>query len=157
MRSSRHNNRRGGCCGPGSGPFGSGPGPFSSGPRSRGGRGLYRSRNGRILGVCKGLAEYFDVRVSVVRAAAIIAFIFTGFWPVIGLYLLAAFFMKPEPVMPFAREAEREFYDSYTESRAGALSRIKRKFESLDRRIRRMEDVVTSKDFEWEQRMNSSK
>jgi len=66
-------------------------------------------------------------------------------------------FMKPEPVMPFRGEEDREFYDSYTESRAGALSRIKRKFEGLDRRIRRMEDVVTSKDFEWEQRMNNGK
>ncbi|WP_147822348.1 envelope stress response membrane protein PspC [Salidesulfovibrio onnuriiensis] len=154
MRSSRRNNGRGGWrgyrrdCG----------GSFQHGAdgASRG-RGLYRSRDGRVLGVCKGLAEYFDVRVSVVRAAVIVAFIFTGFWPVVGLYLLAAFFMKPEPVMPFAREEDREFYDSYTDSRAGALTRIKRKFESLDRRIRRMEDVVTSKDFEWEQRMNGSR
>lgn len=123
-------------------------------PRPRHGRGLYRSRDGRILGVCRGLADYFDVSVTMVRAAAIVAFIMTGFWPVVGLYLLGAVIMKPEPIMPFCNENEREFYNSYAESRAGGLSRIKRKFENLDRRIRRMEDVVTSKDFEWEQRMN---
>ena len=156
MRANSWKNRKSGRCGHGRDSCGEfNGGPFGSGPRSGGGQGLYRSRNGRILGVCRGLAEYFDVSVTVVRAAAIVLFIVTGFWPVVGLYLLGAVFMRPEPVMPFRGEEDREFYDSYTESRAGALSRIKRKFESLDRRIRRMEDVVTSKDFEWEQRMKS--
>ena len=38
-----------------------------------------------ILGVCKGLAEYFDVKVKWVRIAAVIALIATGFWPALAL------------------------------------------------------------------------
>ncbi len=34
--------------------------------------GLYRSRNGVLLGVCKGLAGYFDFSVYWVRAILII-------------------------------------------------------------------------------------
>ena len=119
-------------------------------------RGLYRSRNGVFLGVCKGIAEYFDFSPGAVRAVVILLFLVTGIWPVGLLYLIAAMVMKMEPVVPFAGPADQEFYNSYTSSRAGALERIKRKFDSLDRRLRRMEDVVTSRDFEWERRMRNS-
>ncbi len=115
--------------------------------------GLYRSRNGRLLGVCQGIANYLDVRVSMVRILTVIAFLFTGIWPVGILYLVAAALLKPEPATPFASEDEREFYNSYADSRTGALARLKRRFEGLDRRIRRMEDVVTSRDFQWEQKL----
>jgi phage shock protein C len=60
-------------------------------------RGLYRSRNGILLGVCRGVAEYFDFSVFWIRALVVILFIFTGFWPVVGLYILAALLMKSEP------------------------------------------------------------
>lgn len=118
-------------------------------------RGLYRSRKGVILGVCRGLAEYFDLNVFWVRVVAVLLLLFTGLWPAAGLYLLGGLLMKPEPVVPFNNTAEREFYNSYTGSRNMALQRLKRKFDNLDRRIRRMEHIVTSKDFDWERRFQS--
>ena len=59
-------------------------------------RGLYRSRDGIILGVCRGVADYFDFSAFWIRIILIAAFILTGFWPVIGIYLLAALLMKSE-------------------------------------------------------------
>jgi phage shock protein C len=117
--------------------------------------GIYRARNGVFLGVCKGIAEYFDLSVFWVRMAMVIVFIFSGFWPVIGVYLVAAFFMKPKPVKPIESEEEREFYDSYVHSPKTAAQRLKKKFEELDRRIRRMEDKVTGREYEWERRFRS--
>ncbi len=118
-------------------------------------RGLYRSRKGVILGVCRGLSEYFDLNVFWVRAFAVLLLLFTGLWPMAGLYLIGGLLMKPEPVVPFKSTAEREFYNSYTGSRGMALQRLKRKFDNMDRRIRRMEHIVTSKDFDWERRFQS--
>lgn len=63
-------------------------------------RGLYRSRNGAILGVCRGIADYFDLSVFWIRATAVILFICTGFWPIVGLYILAALLMKSDPTRP---------------------------------------------------------
>lgn len=63
-------------------------------------RGLYRSRRGVLLGVCRGLAEYFDFSVIWVRILTVIAFIITGFWPVGVLYLIMALIMKPAPATP---------------------------------------------------------
>jgi phage shock protein C len=36
-----------------------------------------------------------------------------------------------------------------------AAQRLKKKFQDLDRRIRRMEDKVTGREYEWEKRFNS--
>jgi phage shock protein C len=117
--------------------------------------GIYRSRSGVFLGVCKGIAEYFDFSVFWVRMVLVIVFIFSGFWPVIGVYLVAAFFMKPKPVKPIESEEEREFYDSYVHSPKTAAQRLRKKFEELERRIRGMEDKVTGREYEWERRFRS--
>jgi phage shock protein C len=117
--------------------------------------GLYRSRNGVILGVCKGLADYFNFKVFWVRVLAVVAFVFTGFWPAGILYLIMALIMKPAPVLRPMDEAEEEFYHSYADSRSMAMGRVKRTYENLERRLRRLEDAVTSRDFRWDQRAGS--
>jgi len=73
----------------------------------------------------------------------------------IGLYILAALIMKPEPIRPFESEAERDFYDGYMDSRRRSLRRVRRHYKNIDHRLRRMEDVVTGKGFEWEEKMNN--
>jgi phage shock protein C len=116
--------------------------------------GLYRSRKGVILGVCRGLADFFDFSLFGIRSIAVALLILTGFWPVTGLYLLAALLMKPEPVMPIHDDAEQEFYDSYTHSRHRAVQRLKQRFENLERRIQRMEHIVTSAEYDWDRRFH---
>ena len=117
--------------------------------------GLYRSRNGIILGVCRGVAEYFDFSVFWARTIAFILFLFSGFWPIAALYFIAALLMKPEPVIPIQNEDQQEFYDSYVYSRKGATDRLKRRYDNLDRRIQRMEHTVTAREFDWDQRLNT--
>jgi len=117
--------------------------------------GVYRSRNGIILGVCRGIAEYFDFSVFWVRAIALILLFITGFWPITGLYFITALLMKPEPVVPIQTEEEQEFYDSYTHSSRGAVDRLKRRYDNLERRIQRMEHTVTAREFNWDQRLNT--
>jgi phage shock protein C len=120
---------------------------------SRGG--MYRSRNGVIFGVCRGLAEHFDFSVVWARAIAIIFLLVSGFWPAIGLYLIATFLMKPAPVVPIETEAEQEFYDSYTNSRHLAAHRIKKRYENLEKRLRRLEHLVTTRKFDWDERLRN--
>ena len=117
-------------------------------------RGIYRSRNGAIFGVCRGLAEHFDFSVFWVRAIAAILLVFSGLWPAMILYLLAALVMRPEPAKPFSSPDEKEFYDHYTSSRHDAAQRLKRRYENLEKRVRRMEDTVTSREFDWDNRLS---
>lgn len=116
--------------------------------------GLYRARRGMLFGVCAGLADRFNLSVFWTRAIVLIGFIFTGFWPVGVAYLLAALLMKPAPVVAFDSVDDAEFYNSYAGSRSMAMSRVKRTYDGLDRRIQRMESIVTGKDYDWDRRMN---
>jgi len=117
--------------------------------------GFYRARDGVILGVCKGIANYFDFSVLWIRIGMITIFLLSGFWPVIGIYLAAALLMKPAPVHSARNDDEQEFYDSYVNSPRNAAQRLKKKFHDLERRIRRMEDTVTGREYEWERKFNS--
>ena len=101
-------------------------------------KGLYRSRDGIILGVCRGVADYFDFSAFWIRAILIVVFIFTGFWPVIGIYILAAILMKSEPGLPGEKDSKRKNPCRYNRARRETAERIKRKWGHLEKRIRRM-------------------
>ena len=52
--------------------------------------GLHRiPDHGVIAGVLAGIAEYFDWNVRLLRAAVVIVFIFSGFFPIVVLYELS--------------------------------------------------------------------
>ena len=116
--------------------------------------GLYRSRNGVIMGVCRGLADYFDFSVFWIRAIAVILFIFTGFWPVVGIYLLAALLMKSAPAKYGGTGSSHKADSRYRCMKNDTAERLKRKWKHLEKRIRRMEDKVTSREFDWNSRFH---
>ena len=117
--------------------------------------GLYRSRDGIILGVCKGIAEFFDFSVFWTRVITVILIFISGFWPVIGIYFIAALLMKPKPILPINSYEEQEFYDSYTHSKKSAVYRIRKRYENIERRLQRLEHSITSPEFDWDRRLNS--
>jgi phage shock protein C len=108
-----------------------------------------------VFGVCRGLGDYFDLSVVGIRVVFVIILIFSGLWPIVALYLLASLLIKPEPVRPIETEEEQDFYDSYVYSRERAVREVKRRYENLERRIRRMEDTVTGPEFNWNEKLNS--
>jgi phage shock protein C len=97
-----------------------------------------------LLGVCKGLARYFDFSLTWVRVITVVAFIFTGFWPVGVLYLLAALVMRREPE-PLPAGGADQFMSP---------GRLKRTYHNLEKRLRNLEDAVTRREFDWETRHN---
>ncbi len=117
-------------------------------------RGLYRSRDGIILGVCRGIADYFSFSVFWIRAIVVAVFIFNGFWPIIGIYILAALLMKTEPGVPGRKGSKRNLHCRYSRVRRETSERLKRKWRHLEKRIRKMEDKVTSREFDWNRRFH---
>jgi len=58
---------------------------------------LYRSRRVRIIsGVAGGLSEYFDIDVSLLRLLIALGTLFTGVFPGVILYLIAAMVIPEE-------------------------------------------------------------
>ena len=117
-------------------------------------RGLYRSQNGVILGVCRGVADYFDFSVFWIRAIAIVLFICTGFWPIVGIYVLAALLMKSDPSKHVGSGSQHKTGSRYHCTRNDAANTLKRKWKHLEKRIRRMEDKVTSGEYDWNRRFH---
>lgn len=109
---------------------------------------VYRSRQGILMGVCRGIAEHFHFSVFWTRMIVFLLFLITGFWPVGVVYIVAGLLLKMGPVIPLENDKDQEFYQSYTNSRESAIQRVKRKFDNIDRRIQRMEHTVTSREFE---------
>jgi phage shock protein C len=66
------------------------------------GKKLYRATQGaKILGICQGLAEYFDIDPVLVRVIILLAIIFTGILPGIIIYFGLGFIIpKKEDVLP---------------------------------------------------------
>ncbi len=116
--------------------------------------GFYRSRNGLLLGVCRGIADYFDFSVFWIRAIAVVLFLLTGFWPIAGIYILAALLMKSKPAELSGTGSRRSGSTRYGCRRNETAERLKRKWRHLEKRIRRMEDKVTSREYEWHSRFN---
>ena len=111
---------------------------------------LYRSRRGVIFGVCRGLAEYLNVSVFWTRVLMILGFIFTGFFPLGAIYLVAALLMKPEPW-------GQASYRGTTERPTSRPARLRDSFDNLDRRLQRLESVVTDPVYDWDRRLRESK
>lgn len=122
--------------------------------RQRSNRAIYRSRNGLIFGVCRGISDHFDFSAFWIRTLALF-FLITSFGWAIVVYVIVALLMKLEPSIPHENDIDEEFYNSYTNSSSRALHRLRRTFDRLNRRIQRMESVVTSRSSDWERRLNS--
>ena len=117
-------------------------------------RGLYRSRHGVILGVCRGIADYFDFSAFWIRAIVVILFICTGFWPIVGIYILAALLMKSDPAVSAGSASKRRPGPRQRCTGNETADRLRRKWKHLEKRIRRMEDKVTSREFDWNSRFH---
>ncbi len=108
--------------------------------------GLYRDpAHGKVAGVCAGLGAYFQIRPKFIRIAAVVGSLF-GFFPVIaGLYVLLTMIL---PVRPEGMTGVGEGEDRPRPS----VDELKRRFESLDHRLARMEELVISEDFRLRQK-----
>jgi phage shock protein C len=109
-----------------------------------------------IGGVCAGIADYFGFRLCAVRAIFLIAF-FVAF-PVTVLTYLAIVFLVPAETSRYEyvverkvrrrrmsrrekREARRE---AEVEEQDRAAERVRERYRSLDERLARIEQYVTS-------------
>jgi phage shock protein C len=106
-------------------------------------RKLYRSRNGEILGVCKGIAEWRDFPVDTVRLIFILLVLFGGMS--IWVYFILALVI---PVEPEYREDGRRS----RRSRSSDTGSADAEYEDLKERVRRMEDEEFDKERDWDNR-----
>lgn len=117
---------------------------------------LYKdSRRGKIMGVCAGIADYFDIRVGVVRFLAVIGALVTGIWFFVIAYFILGFVLDPKPKDLYEDEKEEEFWKQTRKAPDYSAAELRRRFRDIERRTSEMEAYVTSKRFRLERELNA--
>jgi phage shock protein C len=104
-----------------------------------------RSSDCRMLaGVCAGLAEYFGFNLRATRLLAVIGFFINP--PIaVAAYLAAVLLVPAAAPAPHGPDvADPGFKRSVRSSPGQAMNDVRRRFQSLDRRLARLEKYVTS-------------
>lgn len=144
-------------------------------------RRLYRSSNGKLLGVFSGIAESLGFSVCWTRIVGVSLLLMiagsagangVGVTLMVGgfFYMLAALLMQPprtagtrlsddeEDLIP--PPTPRSRWGSFSQEPPPTpvprvdLAQLDRQLESLNRRIQRMETIVTDRQYDWERRLD---
>ena len=101
-------------------------------------------RNGRFMGVCAGIADYFGWDVTLVRVGvALISVLGSGSF--ILAYLALGWIASPKPMALYDESAEdREFWRGVRVAPRRTLRDVNASFRDADRRLRDLEAYVTS-------------
>lgn len=86
--------------------------------------------NGKVLGVCAGIANHFDVDVTLVRVGMTVSALFTFPLVVLGYFLIAMVVDQSPKAKPVAKSARAE--------------EARETMRDLDRRLQALERAVTS-------------
>jgi len=109
---------------------------------------LYRNtKDGKIMGVCAGIADYFGVDAWAVRLVALVGLIFFMV-PTVAGYFIAGALLDPKPDGLYSDEEDEKFWRSVRTEPVGTVHDLKGRFSDLDRRIQGIEAYVTAKEFE---------
>jgi phage shock protein C len=100
---------------------------------------LYRDKhNGKLMGVCAGIADYTGVNVLWVRLIA-----FLSMWPTGGAsifaYFIAGFLLNKKPPYLYRDASEQKYWQGVRQSPKRTAREIRAAFRDVDRRLAAVE------------------
>lgn len=127
-------------------------------PGSRmGGEAPFRSPNpyrmhrdptqGKVAGVCAGLADYFNIDVTLVRVITVIS-LFVAAPLTLAAYLALAVILKPAPRGLYHSGEEEAFWRSVNSRPDQTLTALHARLRGLDQQIVAMEGFIASREFD---------
>lgn len=108
-------------------------------PRTR----FYRDKvNGKLMGVCAGIADYTGVDVLWVRLAMLAFTLSTGFG--IPLYFGIGILADKKPGHLYSDREEQKFWQGVRQSPARTAREVRAQFRDIDRRLAEVEHFYVS-------------
>ena len=106
---------------------------------------FYRDKqDGKVLGVCAGIADYTGFDVTLVRICFLAAIFMSG-GSILPFYLIAGFVAPKKPRSLEIRDREEtHFWQGVRASPAQATRDIRSRFRDIDRRLADIESYVTT-------------
>lgn len=116
---------------------------YSAQPASR--TRFYRDKqNGKILGVCAGIADYTGFDVALVRICFLAAMFISG-GSILPFYFIAGWVAPTRPrELEHDRREDRQFWQGVRASPTHAARDIRSRFKDIDRRLADIESYVTT-------------
>lgn len=107
-------------------------------------RRFYRNADKAIFGgVCAGVADYFGFNLRVTRILAIVSFFMAMPMTVLG-YIGTVLLVPAKSTNSRASVVDPEFRRAVRASPQQTMTDVRRRFQSLDRRLAKLEKYVTS-------------
>lgn len=106
---------------------------------------FYRDKqNGKVMGVCAGIADYTGFDVALVRICFLAAVFMSG-GSVLPFYFIAGWVAPTKPrELEYTGSEDREFWQGVRASPARAARDIRSRFKDIDRRLADIESYVTT-------------
>jgi phage shock protein C len=106
---------------------------------------LYRDKqNGKLMGVCAGIADYTGVNVLWIRLAFVMLIAMTS-GGILPFYFGAGIFLSKKPAHLYVDEHEQRYWQRVRQSPARTAREVRARFRDIDRRLAEVETYyVTS-------------
>jgi phage shock protein C len=106
---------------------------------------LYRDKqNGKLMGVCAGIADYTGVNVAWIRLGMLVLVGMTS-GGILPLYFLAGLALNKKPPHLYVDEQEQRYWQRVRQSPQRTAREIRARFRDVDRRLAEVESYyVTS-------------
>ena len=105
---------------------------------------FYRDkRNGKVMGICAGIADYTGFDVALVRICMIAA-LFLSSGSILPIYFIAGWVTPTKPRELEVGGEEKQFWQGVRASPARAARDISSRMKDIDRRLADIESYVTT-------------
>lgn len=100
--------------------------------------------NGKVMGVCAGIADYTGMDVTLIRIM-MIATILLGSGSPILLYFIAGWMTPKKPtILAYEDDEDKRFWQGVRQSPARTARDIRSRMREIDRRLADIESYVTT-------------
>jgi phage shock protein C len=132
---------------------------------------IRRTPDGRIFGVCSGLAHWANLDVDKFELIVFLVTLFTGFFPMAIMYIVLALvipaeeeYEEDEPRSFFKdfynyhkeTKGQRKNYTYHAKDREQSNDSLKREYEELKKKVEEMESHVFDKENDWDNRFHET-
>ena len=106
---------------------------------------FYRDKqNGKMMGVCAGIADYTGFDVTLVRIC-MVASVFLSGGSTLPIYFIAGFITPKKPIQFTTSDPEeRQFWQGVRQSPTRTARDIRSRLKNIDRRLADIESYVTT-------------
>lgn len=105
---------------------------------------FYRDKqNGKVAGVCAGIADYTGIDPTIVRVISVVLLFATGWF--FFLYVAAAMIAPRKPVGLYETPEDAKFWQGVRTNPRRSTAEVRSKLRDIDRRLADMETFYTSR------------